>query len=484
MTACLMAERWLRPGARPVEILLVESPDIGIVGVGEGSTPQLKALFDRLGIAEAEWMPRADATYKLGIGFERWSSDPAHQRYFHAFPGPVDLHTQPAFVARARMRRQGYAVAAQPDDWYLAAHLAERRLGPHPAASFPFAPSYGYHFDAYRVGEVLRDAAVRRSVIHRQARVERVELAENGDVRALVVEGGEAIAGDFFIDCSGFRSVIAQQALGARFVSFADNLFNDAAVVMPTPSEPTTAIATRATALSAGWAWAIPLTTRIGNGYVYASAHVGADAAEAELRAHLGVGDDVPARHLKMKVGRVADSWTRNCLAAGLAQGFLEPLEATALHIVQATADEFVAAFDAGGFTPQHRDRFNARIARRYEGVRDYIVAHYRMNLRTDTDYWRANAANEHLSDDLKAMMTAWFTGADLEAAIAERDIGGYYASISWHALFAGYGVFPPADRLKPLPPGHAAPEIGDLLARSAINFASHDEQLAQLRER
>ncbi len=483
MTACLMAERWQKPDARRVRIELVESPDIGIIGVGEGSTPQLKALFDRLGLAERDWMPRADATYKLGIGFEGWSEVRGHARYFHPFPGPVDLHSQPPFIHRARLRRSGFDVPAHPDGWYLATRLASERLGPHPGDAFPFAPSYGYHFDAHRVGEVLRDEAVRRGVVHRQARVDEVAMSADGCVAALRVEGGEAIEGDFFVDSSGFRAMIAEGALGGRFLPFAANLFNDAAVVMPTPSEPTTAIATRATALSAGWAWAIPLTCRIGNGYVYSSSHRTPDAAEAELRAHLGVGDEVQARHLKMKVGRLENSWASNCLAVGLAQGFLEPLEATALHIVQATVEEFMAAFEAGEFTPRHREHFNARIARRYEGVRDYIVAHYRMNRRTDSDYWRANAANPHLSDDLKAMMTAWFTGADLDEEIARLNIGGYYASISWHCLFAGYGVFPDAEKRKPLPPAARLPGIGDMLDRCARNFATHDDQLRAMRE-
>lgn len=241
MTACLMAERWLKPGDRPVTITLVESPDIGIVGVGEGSTPQLKALFDRLGLAEADWMPRAHATWKLGIGFEGWSDIAGHDRYFHPFPGPVDLHSQPAFVHRARLRRSGYAVPAHPDGWYLATHLAQCGLGPHPGDGFPFAPSCGYHFDAHRVGQVLRDEAVRRGVIHLQRRVTEIAIGTEGTVEALACDGGDRVAGDFFVDCSGLRSVIAQERLGGRFLPFAANLFNDRAVVMPRPREDTEA---------------------------------------------------------------------------------------------------------------------------------------------------------------------------------------------------------------------------------------------------
>ena len=185
-------------------------------------------------------------------------------------------------------------------------------------------------------------------------------------------------------------------------------------------------------------------------------------------------GSEEPARFLKMKVGRLEHSWQNNCLAAGLSQGFIEPLEATALHIVIATALEFAEAFERGGFTPEHRDQFNLEIAARYESVRDYIVAHYRMNQRRDTAFWRDNAANQRLSDRLKAMMTAWFTHRDMAAANAETYSVPAYAAMSWHCLFAGYGTFPPADKLRSLPPGVAAAspeEVAAMLSACARNF-------------
>jgi tryptophan 6-halogenase len=203
-----------------------------------------------------------------------------------------------------------------------------------------------------------------------------------------------------------------------------------------------------------------------GNGYVYSSRHLSADAAETELRRHLGLLDaDVAARHLTMKVGRVETTWTANCLAIGLAQGFIEPLEATALHIVQATVEGFIAAHDGGG-----RDAFNAAIARRYEGIRDYIVAHYRLNRRSG-DFWRENAANDDLSDDLKAILSAWFTGRDVGAVIAARDLGGYYAPMSWEVLLAGYGTFPDAARLQAAAPVADLAGIDALLDGCLLNF-------------
>ena len=475
MAACLLAKSW--PQHR---VTLVESPDVGIIGVGEGSTPQLRAFFRTLGLAEADWMPRCNATYKNGIIFKRWSERPGFESYYHPFTTDLDHRSLPDFTYNTRARRTGRDVWAHPDRFFLPALLSAQRLGPIPAESFPFDVSYGYHFDAYLVGAVLRDHATKMlGVRHLERHVESVKVSETGQVTTLVTRKGECITGDWFIDCSGFRGSIIQEALGEPFISFGDNLFNDSAVVMPTPADPEgTNPHTCATALSAGWAWDIPLTNRTGNGYVYSSRYIDKDAAETELRRHLGTLDsDTQARHLSMKVGRVERSWVGNCLAVGLSQGFIEPLEATALHIVQATVEGFVAALEQSGFTPEGRDAFNARIGARYDGIRDYIVCHYRVNRRTDTQYWRENAMNQNLSDNLKAVMTSWFRGEDLSATIAELDIGKYYSSLSWHCLLAGYGTFP--DDTKITPPGDDIVHVDmaahdEFLRRCALNFRDH----------
>ena len=476
ITACLLAREWGTD-----RITVIESPEIGIIGVGEGSTPQLKFLFDHLGIAESEWMAACDATYKLGIRFTGWSERPGFESYFHPFPGPVDLHTEPGFAHNCLLARRGFEVDAHPDGWFLATTLAEQGKRPHPAPSFPFPPSYGYHFDALKLGAFLRDWAVAQGVTHLPRTVGEVVLADNGDVAALILdsvggEGGERVEGDLFVDCSGFRSVIMQQALGEPFMSYAEALFNDRAVVLPTAPPKPFKPQTDSIALSAGWRFAIPLTTRTGNGYVYSSRFISDEDAEAELRASVCAGEETSARLLHMKVGRVERSWHRNCLAAGLAQGFVEPLEATALHVVITTAMDFARAYAAGGFTAQHRDAFNASIAARFDGIRDYVVAHYRMSQRTDTNYWRACAANEALSDSLKGMMTAWFTHRDIAAANqAFNGDAPAYSPLSWHCLFAGYGTFPAAGKMVPLPLGIEAADpaaTASLLAACAENFA------------
>ena len=216
---------------------------------------------------------------------------------------------------------------------------------------------YGYHFDAGLVGEFLRDKAVAKGVTHISARIGDVHLSPRGDIASLLTDGGDTIEGDFYVDCSGFRGTLIQKFLQVPFVSYEANLFNDSAVVLPTDQEEQIGSQTVSTALKYGWAWQIPLTHRIGNGYVYSSSFCSEDDAEKELREQLGLLDsDVEARHLKMKVGRVERHWDRNCLAVGLSQGFIEPLEATALNLVCNTVYDFVETVDRDGFGGAGRD--------------------------------------------------------------------------------------------------------------------------------
>jgi len=479
MTASLLNHRWADRGTR---ISLIESKDIGIIGVGEGSTPQLKAFFDKIGVEESEWMPRCNATYKAGIEFYGWSDRPGHEHYFHPFPTDVDHFTQPRFFYATRARRTGRDVPAHPDPFFVPTRIAHDGLAPVAPANFPFFVSYGYHFDAFLIGAFLRELGVGRGIEHVEARIASVELDEQGAVRALVADDGRQFEADLFVDASGFRAAIIEGALGEPHRPFAANLFNDRAVVTPTPLPADGVRAcTRSTAKSAGWIWHIPLTNRIGNGYVYSSRYIDPENAAAELRSHLGLADDIEVRHLQMKCGRIERSWVKNCLAVGLAQGFLEPLEATALHIVIATVESFLDAWDE-----DRRDQFNAAIARRYEGIRDYIVCHYRTALKADTDYWRDAAKLDTLSDSLKGLITAWFTGADLEQEVLRQDIARYYSPMSWHAMLAGYGNFPEPNRLKPPGPDISPIDMADVdrfVSGCAMNFPTHAEALARLSE-
>lgn len=475
IAANALAHRWTD---RNIKITLIESPEIGTVGVGEGSTPRLKLFLDEIGVHEADWMPQCNATYKNGIRFTDWSTRPGFATYFHPFASELDRHTTTDFYYNTYARRRGIDVHAHPDRFFVTAALSQQRLAPLPAANFPFVVEYGYHFDAHLLGVYLRDLAVQRGVTHVAEKVIDVARSGNGDIAALQTESGKTVAGDFFIDCSGFRGALIQQELGVPFVSFADNLFNDAAVVLPTPQSQNIDVQTVSTALQYGWAWRIPLTHRIGNGYVYSSAYCSADAAETELRQHLGLEDaEVEARHLRMKVGRVEKHWQQNCLALGLSQGFIEPLEATALNLVCSTIYDFIDSVDPEAVSKADKQAFNERNAARFEAIRDYIVAHYIMNTRTDTDYWRANGENLNISDSLQQILQIWKTGANLSQEMQRLEIQSSYTTMSWFCLLSGYGFYPA------IQPNLAdsrvdMQKVDEFVSRCAQNFPGHNDVL------
>jgi hypothetical protein len=310
-------------------------------------------------------------------------------------------------------------------------------------------------------------------------------LDEKGAIASVVTREGESIRADLYVDCSGFSGLLIEQTLKTPYVSFAENLFNDAAVALPTPIEAAIPCETVSTALRNGWAWKIPLTNRYGNGYVYSSRFCSAEQAERELREHLGLLDaDVPARHLKMRVGRVTQHWNKNCLANGLSQGFIEPLEATALMFIQRTATMFAEFVEQGDLGAEAHERFNSLINGLFEGVRDYVLTHYKTNTRGDTEYWLENARNERISDELKQLFITWTTGKSIGPGVLKQTIGKGYPVVSWYAIMAGNGIFPDADKLRAPTPAEARfnmAEIDDLIARSAANFADHRAVLTNI---
>lgn len=476
LSANAIAHAW---STENVEISLIESPDIGTVGVGEGSTPRLKIFFDQLGISESEWMPMCNATYKNGISFDGWSTRTGFERYFHPFASQLDQHTSTAFYYNCYARRHGFDVHAHPDRFFIAAKLAENSMAPHPSESFPFIVEYGYHFDANLLGKFLKTKAIERGVRHIAAKVVDVNLNDSGDISELVTDSGESIEGDFFIDCSGFRGMLIQKALGVEFVSFAENLFNDSAVAVPTKQRPEIGTQTISTAMKHGWAWEIPLTNRIGNGYVYSSSHTSPENAEIELRSHLGLLEsDVNVNHIKMKVGRVKKHWHKNCLAVGLSQGFIEPLEATALNLVCDTVYDFTNTADINNLNnSSNKNSYNDRINAKFDQIRDYIVAHYILNTREDTDYWRDNAANTVISEQLRSILQIWKSGNSLSREIEQQNIQSSYTAMSWYCLLSGYGFYPSikagvSDNKTNMN------EIDEFIRRAALNFEPHENHL------
>ncbi|GAC14298.1 tryptophan halogenase [Aliiglaciecola lipolytica E3] len=481
MAANLFANQWSNKG---IKITLVESPEIGIVGVGEGSTPTLKRFFNILNIPESSWMPRCNATYKTNIRFAGWSPRSGIEHYSHPFSCQTDTFTQKSFLVNCQTRRLGLDTHVTPEDFFINGLLAAQGKGPIATENFPFTMEYGYHFDSHLLGSFLSEHAKTLGVEHQQVKIQDVITHNNGEIASLVASNGDSIHGDFFVDCTGFASVLMQKTLGVSFTNFNQNLFNDAAVVMPTPMhDENIPVETTSTALSNGWAWKIPLTNRYGNGYVYSSDFISPEEAEIELRQHLGLQESAESgRHLKMRVGQLEKHWHKNCLGLGLSQGFIEPLEATALHLVQVCIEMFITEFEKGQFSNQHQQSFNRLISERFEKVRDYIVAHYKLNTRDDSEYWRANRNNEHLSDSLIQLLNCWYQRNDLNAEIHRQQINHHFDSLSWHCLLAGYGAFPPLAEKQP-GTGDLYKEqgIAEFNRRCGLNFSSHKINLQRL---
>ncbi len=477
MAANLFAKKWQH---LPIDIELVESPDIGIIGVGEGSTPNLKRFFQILELDESEWMDKCNATYKLNISFHDWSPQSNISFYSHPFSSQVDTFTFNAFNVNCRTRRLGLDTKVTPADFFINSVLAEQRRLPHQPDHFPFEIEYGYHFDSYLLGEFLAKNAVKLGVKRHQKTIDEVKQNSDGNIASLVFSDNSSLEADFFIDCTGFRALLIGKTLNTEFESFAENLFNDSAVVFPTKAFEQPPLETKATALSAGWAWQIPLQNRTGNGYVYSSRYISEQQAESELRKHLGLDENAQARHLKMRVGQRKQHWNKNCVALGLAQGFIEPLEATALHLVQATceyfADDVIQNFSESarqtGFCAQGQTRFNHFIHDKFERVRDYIVAHYKLNTRNDSQYWVDNRNNDKLSQPLFEILNAWYTQQDMVQFIKQQKTPSHFDANSWNAMFAGYGVFP---ALAPNQPGtgdhYIEQDVGNFLDRCASNY-------------
>jgi hypothetical protein len=423
-------------------------------------------------------MPECHATYKCGITFDGWSTKPGFERYFHPFASMLDNLTMTQFVHNAEARVKGADVHAHPDRFFIAARLAAGRLAPKPAENFPFDVWHGYHFDSVLLGQYLQRKAVERGVRYRSCHVTHATLDQHGAIASVGTREGATIRADLYVDCTGFAGLLIDQTLRTPFVSFAENLFNDAAIALPSPIEQPIASETVSTAMRHGWAWKIPLTSRYGNGYVYSSQFCSADAAELELRQHLGLLEaDTPARHLKMKIGRVTQHWNKNCLAIGLSQGFIEPLEATALLFIQQTASTFTEFLDQGDLGPEAHERFNRRVNDHFEGTRDYIVTHYKTNTRKGTDYWRENAANLRISDALKQLYSLWMGGKSIAPGVRQQAIGKGYPIFSWYAIMAGMGIFPDTRDLRPPTAAEGRynmADIDDLLDRSVTNFRDH----------
>ena len=421
------------------EVQLIESEDIGIVGVGEATLPHIRAFVEKLGIDEGAFMQATHATYKLGIDFRDFGS--IGTRYFHPFGSFGEALNGVAFH-HYWLELQRHGLGGPLDDYSLAvqAALANRFCPPAPDDSLASSYGYAYQFDATLFGPFMREFGTGIGVRRHEGKVVSVEQNPgNGDVTALMMEDGRRVEGDLFVDCSGFRSLLLGQAMAETWEDWAHWLPCDRAAAMPcTRAGNDLRPYTTATAMPAGWRWQIPLQHRMGNGYVFSSAHISEDeACDAILRAAEGKPLANP-RILRFRPGRRRRSWSGNVVGVGLASGFLEPLESTSIYLAQMAITYLIELFpDGAAIDPRDRDEFNRLVDMEYDRVRDFLILHYHATTRDDSEFWN-HLRTMRVPDTLARKLELWH-----HAGRVETYSDGLFYDASWIAVYVGQGLLP-----------------------------------------
>lgn len=403
------------PGEEPgIAITLIESPTIPTVGVGEATTLSMGWTLDLAGLDERDFMRHCDATFKAAVKFTDWDRDPdgTPKSYFHPFSFPRYLNGYAPAYHFHRRNKNGGGRPFAPSMLGSCAVLDAMKSPRRPEAEnleglFPYA----YHVNAGLFAGYLRDYCKTIGVSHVLDDVVDVNLDDRGHVASLSLERGGEYPVEFVIDCSGFRSLILQKALEEPFLSFQDSLPCDRAMPMPVdhvdPDGPLPPFTT-STGLSSGWSWNVPLWSRRGTGYVYSSAHISDDEAQAELAALNGVPPDNAPRAIDMNIGRTRRSWVNNCVGMGLAAGFIEPLESTSIHFVQMSIRWLLDNFPDSAFSPALQKNFNGLTSNLYEEIRDFIAMHYLLNNRDDSPFWTFARNELKCPDRLSELLDLW----------------------------------------------------------------------------
>jgi tryptophan halogenase len=441
-------------------VTLVESRNVPTIGVGEATFSTIRHFFDYLGLDEREWMPPCHATYKLAIRFENWRA-PGHH-FYHPFErlrvvdgfpitdwwlhrGTGERFDRDCFLTASlcdakRAPRYLDGTLFEQDFREGTAERAYRTTLTEQDTQFPYA----YHFDAALLARYLADFGTARGVRRVLDDVVDVVLDQRGWISHVQTKEHGELAGDLFIDCTGFRGMLLNKALGVPFMSYQDALPNDSAVALRVPVDMAAngiRPCTTATAQDAGWIWTIPLFGRIGTGYVYARDYCTPDEAEQTLRDFVGpAAEDLAANHIRMRIGRSERSWVNNCVAIGLSSGFVEPLESTGIFFIQNAIEQLVKHFPTERWDDRLRHSYNRQVANVMDGVREFLVVHYYAAAREDNQYWK-DTKSRPLPDPLAERIEQW------QARLPDSEtVFPYYHGFepySYTAMILGLGGLP-----------------------------------------
>ncbi|WP_262690210.1 tryptophan halogenase family protein [Kordiimonas aestuarii] len=454
MSASLLAKLL----GRELEITLIESDDIGTVGVGEATIPPLQIFNNVLGIDENAFLKATQGTFKLGIQFENWGA--VGDKYMHAF-GPIGRQIGMNAFHHHWLRAKAAGHASDLWDYSFNYQVAKADRFTR-MKQIPNSPLEGlvhaFHFDAGLYARFLRAACEQAGVKRVEGMITHANLdGESGHIASVSLKDGEEITGDLFIDCSGFRALLIGEALGVGYEEWTHWLPCNRAVAVPAENGRRLRPYTQSIAHKAGWQWRIPLQHRAGNGHVFCSEYMSEDEATSILMGNLEGKALAEPRTLQFKTGRRNSFWVKNCVAVGLASGFMEPLESTSIHLIQTAIVRLAQMFPSLGFEESLREEYNRQLTFEYERIRDFIILHYRANKRSDSAFWQHCAAMP-VPESLSHRMNLFE-----DSGLIFREGGELFAEVAWLQVMWGQGLR--AREFSPLASGLGDTQLDDYLA-------------------
>lgn len=421
---------------RQCRIRLIESDQIGTVGVGEATIPVIQKFNQMLGIDENDFIKHTQGTFKLGIQFVDWGS--LGNSYIHPF-GSYGMDMGYLRFYHYWLRLAANNQSQNPAEFSIAIQAALRGRF-MPPANIPNSPlsqiAYAYHFDASLYAKYLRNFAQQRGVERIEGEITRVELrADDGFIDKVVLKSGENVGAQLFIDCTGFRGLLIEQAMNTGYDDWSHWLPCDTAVAVPSQNTSDPLPYTRSTAHTAGWQWRIPLQHRTGNGHVFCSKYMSDDQAKKILLDN--VEGDVLAepRFIRFKTGMRRKFWNKNCVALGLASGFLEPLESTSIHLIQSGISKLLALLPSADFSQTNIDKYNELLTAEFIFVRDFIILHYKVSQRSDSEFWNY-CRHMQVPDSLQKKLDLYES-----SGLLFRDNNELFDEVSWFAVMQGQGL-------------------------------------------
>lgn len=415
-----------------LDITLVESDQIGTVGVGEATIPTMRSFHRLVGIDEQEFMAATQATFKLGIQFDNWAQQ--GDSYFHSF-GEIGQRSWMAEFHEFWMEAKAQGFAGSLDDYCLELKAAKANKFATMAGKIPL--NFAYHLNATDYASYLRKKSELAGVKRVEGRIARVQNHQNGNIASLIMDNGQQVAGEVYIDCTGFRALLIGEQLDVGYEDWSHWLAADSAIAVQTQAVEAARPYTKAIAHAAGWQWRIPLQNRVGNGIVYSSRFLSDDEARSTLLGNL-TGDTISEpRQLRFTTGRRKKAWYKNCIAIGLSSGFLEPLESTSIHLITTALLRLMKLFPFAGNSDLLAEQFNRESKLELETVRDFIILHYKLTQRNDSPYWQHYREME-VPESLAHRMAIF-----KKNGYAWPDDVGLFRVDSWVQVMMGQGLIP-----------------------------------------